>query len=61
MKLVVGTVMIFRHWENETKTSRPDTEHFKALAKRDHSSAIVDHVKTTGQMGTFLHFGVGKN
>ena len=24
------------------------TEHFKALAKSDHSSAIADHVKTTG-------------
>ena len=24
------------------------TEHFKALAKNDHSSAIADHVKTTG-------------
>ena len=24
------------------------TEHFKALAKIDHSSAIADHLKTTG-------------
>ena len=24
------------------------TEHFKALSKHDHSSAIADHVKTTG-------------
>ena len=24
------------------------TEHFKALSKRDHCSAIADHVKTTG-------------
>ena len=25
------------------------TEHFKALSKHDHSSAIADHVKTTGR------------
>ena len=33
------------------------TEHFKALSKRDHSSAIADHVKATNwsqhQMGPF--------
>lgn len=30
----------------DSTTEKP--EHFTALAKSDHSSAIVDHVKTTG-------------
>ena len=30
------------------KQKNRKTEHFKALLKSDHSSAIVDHVKTNG-------------
>ena len=32
------------------------TEHFKALLKNDHSSAIADHVKTTGHNIKWDHF-----
>ena len=34
------------------------TEHFKALAKSDHSSAIADHVKTTGHDVNWDHFDI---
>ena len=34
------------------------TEHFKALVKSDHSSAIADHVKTTGQNIKWDHFDI---
>ena len=34
------------------------TEHFKALAKSDHSSAIADHVKTTGHDIKWDHFDI---
>ena len=34
------------------------TEHFKALLKHDHSSAIVLHVKTTGQNIKWDHFDI---
>ena len=34
------------------------TEHFKAFAKSDHSSAIADHVKTTGQDIKCHHFDI---
>ena len=43
---------VFLSWSHEDSMSRTlhdrKTEHFKALAKSDHSSAIADHVKTTG-------------
>ena len=34
------------------------TEHFRALAKSDHSSAIADHVKTTGHDIKWDHFDI---
>ena len=34
------------------------TEHFKALSKSDHSSAIADHVKTTGHDIKWDHFDI---
>ena len=34
------------------------TEHFKALPKSDHSSAIADHVKTTGHNIKWDHFDI---
>ena len=34
------------------------TEHFKALTKRDQSSAIADHVKTTGHNIKWDHFDI---
>ena len=34
------------------------TEHFKALLKHDHSSAIADNVKTTGHNIKWDHFGI---
>ena len=34
------------------------TEHFKALLKSDHSSAIADHVKTTGHDIKWDHFDI---
>ena len=33
-------------------------EHFKALAKSDHSSAIADHVKITGRNIKWDHFDI---
>lgn len=33
-------------------------EHFKALAKNDHTSAIADHVKTTGHNSKWDHFEI---
>jgi len=34
------------------------TEHFKALVKNDHTSAITDHVKTTGHNIKWDHFDI---
>ena len=34
------------------------TEHFKALSKSDHSSAIADHIKTTGHDIKWDHFDI---
>ena len=34
------------------------SEHFKALLKHDHSSAIADHVKTTGHNIKWDHFDI---
>ena len=44
----------------ETKRRLHDrkTEHFKALAKSDHSSAIADHVKTTSHDIKRDHFDI---
>ena len=36
----------------------PNTEHFKALVKNDHTSAIADHVKTTGHNIKWDHFDI---
>ena len=34
------------------------TEHFKALLKSDHFSAVADHVKTTGHNIKWDHFDI---
>ena len=34
------------------------TEHFKALLKHDHSSAIADHIKTTSHNIKWDHFDI---
>ena len=34
------------------------TEHFKALPKHDHTSAIADHVNTTGHNIKWDHFDI---
>ena len=34
------------------------TEHFKALAKNDHTSAIAGHASPTGHNITWDHFGI---
>ena len=36
-------------------------EHFKALPKNDHTSAIPDHVNTTGHNIKWDHFDILKN
>ena len=51
----------FLHWENVTKRRLHDrkTEHFKALSKPNHSSAIAaDQVKTTGHNIKWGHFDI---
>jgi len=40
----------------QNENSKP--EHFKALAKIDHLSAIADHVKTSGHSIKWDHFGI---
>ena len=44
----------------ETKRRLHDrkTEHFKALAKTDNTSAVADHVKTTGHNIKWDHFEI---
>ena len=41
--------------ETKQRLHERKTEHFKALSKGDHSSAITDHIKTTGH-GVILRF-----
>ena len=55
--LVAGTVMNFTLARQNKDFMTEKTEHFKALAKSDHSSAIADHVKTTGHI-KWDHFDV---
>ena len=45
---------------NKTKRRLHDrkTEHFKALSKSDYSSAIADHIKTTGHDIKWDHFDI---
>ena len=45
-----------KRWQNKTNDRK--TEHFKALAKSDHSSAIADHVKSTGHDIKWDHFDI---
>ena len=49
----------FLHWENETKRLHDrKTEHFKALLNGDQSSAITDHVKTSGHNIKWDYFDI---
>ena len=43
-------------WWSATPRNYRKTEHFKALAKNDSTSAIADHVKTTGPNIKWYHF-----
>ena len=56
-KLVAGTATIFA-LKKQSKDFATGKQHFKALSKHDHFSAVVDHVKTTGHNinGTILTF-----
>ena len=49
-----------RFYIGKTKRRPHDrkTEHFKALAKNDNTSAIADHVKATGHNIKWDHFGI---
>ena len=64
INVFAGTVMIFKtkKTKNKKKTKRRlhdrKTEHFKALLKNDHSSAIADHVRTTGHNIKWDHFDI---
>ena len=55
-KLVAGTATIFTLGKRSGDARK--TEHFKALLKHDHSSAIADHVKTTGYNIKWDHFDI---
>ena len=60
-KLVAGTATSFtlgKRSENSTTGKQLKTEHFKALLKHDHSSAIADQLKqlVTTSNGTILTF-----
>ena len=50
--------MIFKSENQRLILHDRKTEHFKAIAKRDHSSAIADHVKTTGHNIKWDHFEI---
>ena len=54
------TANITKHSIGKTKRRLHDrkTEYSKALAKSDHSSAIADHVKTTGHDIKWDHFDI---
>ena len=56
--LVAGIAMIFTSVKNKTRLHGRKTEHFKALAKNDHTSAIADHVKTNGHNIKWDHFEI---
>ena len=42
----------------QNEDSMTEKQHFKALAKSEHSSAIADHVKTTGHYIKWDHFDI---
>ena len=48
----------FRIGKTKRRLHDRKTEHFKALAKNDNTSAIADHVKTTGQNIKWDHFDI---
>ena len=52
--------MYFVFYIDKTKRRLHDrkTEHLKALAKNDNTSAIADHVKTTGLNIKWNHFDI---
>jgi len=58
IKLVAGTAMIFYIGKTKRRLHDRKTEHFKALLKHDHSSAIADHLKTTGHNIKWDHFDI---
>jgi len=49
-----------KFYKGKTKRRLQDrkTERFKALFKRDHKSAIADHMKTTGHNIKWDHFDI---
>ena len=60
IKPVAGTAMIFtvgKRSEDST-TGKRNISRRKALLKHDHSSAIADHVKTTGHNIEWDHFDI---
>ena len=49
---------IIGHYRNVRGLHDRKTEHFKALAKNDNTSAIADHVKATGHNIKWDHFDI---
>ena len=58
IKLVAGTVNDFYIGKTKRRLQNRKTEHFKGLSKSDHSSAISDHVETTGHNIKWDHFNI---
>ena len=61
VKLVVGSLLnstLAKQNENSMTGKQNISRSFKALAKSDHSSAIADHVKTTGHDIKWDHFDI---
>ena len=50
--------MVFYIGKTKRRLHDRKTEHFKALAKNDNTSAIADHVKATGHNIKWDHFDI---
>ena len=58
-KLAAGTAMIFILEKTKRRLHDRKTEHFKALTKSDHLSAIANHIITTGHINIkWDHFDI---
>ena len=55
---IAGIVIVFFIENTKRPLHDGKTEHFKALAKNDNTSAIADHVKTTGHNIKWDHFDI---
>ena len=57
-RLTAGTAMMFTSEKTRRRLHERKTEHFKALTKCDHLSAIADHIITTGHNIKWDHFEI---